>query len=308
MSLAVRFDRYGDVDVLRVEDVARPVPGPGRVLVRVEAAGINPGELVILSGALHERWPAAFPSGQGSDLAGTVEEVGEGVTRWAAGDEVIGFTNERASHAQYVTVPAEQLVRRPAGVDREVGGALFVAGSTACASVQAVAPAPGETVVVSGAAGGVGSLTVQLAKRTGATVIGLAGEANHEWLAQHGVVPVAYGEGVRERIQAASNGSVDAFLDTYGDDYIRLAVDLGVAPDRINTIINYPDAQKYGTKTAGNADGATPEILSELVQLLDKGALDLPVARTYPLTQVHEAFRELKKRHTRGKIVLLPWA
>ena len=184
---AVRFDEYGDVDVLKVVDVPKPVPGPGQVLVQVKAAGINPGEAKIRAGLLHARWPATFPSGQGSDLAGVVAGTGPGATGFTAGDEVIGYTDNRSSQAEYVVVEERHLTPKPAGVPWAVAGALFVAGATAYAAVRAVALTEGDTLVVSGAAGGVGSLAVQLARRAGATVIGLASPANHEWLAGHGV-------------------------------------------------------------------------------------------------------------------------
>jgi NADPH:quinone reductase-like Zn-dependent oxidoreductase len=210
---AVRFDRYGDIDVLKVVDVDRPKAGPGELLVRVKAAGINPGEAAIRKGLLHAIWPATFPSGEGSDLAGVVEEVGAGVRGFAAGDEVVGFTNRRASHAEYVLVNASDVVRRPANVPWEVAGALFVAGTTAYAAVRAVAAGPGDRVVVSAAAGGVGSIAVQLARLARAAVVGIAGRGNHAWLRDHGVTPVAYGDGLEERIRAAAGGSVDAFID-----------------------------------------------------------------------------------------------
>ena len=203
---AVRFDEYGGVDVLEVRDVEDPVAGPGQVLVAVTAAGINPGEIAIREGWLHQRWPATFPSGEGTDLAGVVRAVGEGVSAFAIGDQVLGWTEERASHAELVAVPADQLTAKPDSVPWEVAGSLFVAGMAAYASVQAVAPQPGETVVVSAAAGGVGSVAVQLARRTGATVIGLAGERNHDWLRDHEILPVTYGEGQSERIRAAAHG------------------------------------------------------------------------------------------------------
>ena len=162
---AVRFDEYGDVDVLNVVDVPTPAPGPGQVLVQVKAAGINPGEAKIREGLLHSRWPATFPSGQGSDLAGVVAGTGAGVTGFAAGDEVIGYTDNRASQATCVVVEERNLTAKPARVPWEVAGALNVAGATAYAAVRAVALTGGDTVVVSGAAGGVGSLAVQPARR-----------------------------------------------------------------------------------------------------------------------------------------------
>ncbi|GAA4615090.1 NADP-dependent oxidoreductase [Actinoallomurus liliacearum] len=307
MPKAVRFDEYGAIEVLRVVEVDRPVPGAGQVLVRVKAASINPGEVSIRTGALHEKWPATFPSGEGSDLAGIVEEVGADVTGFSAGDEVIGFTDDRASHAEFVLVEAANLMPRPANVSWEQGGSLYVAGTTAYAAVRAVAAGPGETVVISAAAGGVGTIAVQLARRAGATVIGLASEANHQWLTDHGAIPVAYGEGVADRIRAAApGGKVDAFVDAFGDGYVDLAIGLGVAPERIDTIKDWGAAAKYGVKTDANAEAATAEVVAELAALVDKGELEIPIARTYPLDAVRDAFRELEKRHTRGKIVLLP--
>src|SRR5215471_12988070 len=144
---AVRFDTYGDVDVLTVDDVPVPEPGPRQVLVRVRAAGINPGEAKIRDGLMHARWPATFPSGQGSDLAGIVAETGSGVTGFSAGDEVIGFTGNRASQAEYAIVEAEDLTAKPPAVPWEVAGALFVVGATACAAVRALELTKGDTVV-----------------------------------------------------------------------------------------------------------------------------------------------------------------
>jgi NADPH:quinone reductase-like Zn-dependent oxidoreductase len=305
MPQAVRFEQYGDIEELQVVEVDRPVPGPGQVLVRVKAAGINPGEASIRKGLFADRWPSTFPSGQGSDLAGVVEEVGEGVVDVTLGAEVIAFTHERASQAELVVVEAGDLTRRPEGVSWEAAGALFVAGTTAYAAVRAVEPGEGDTVVVSGAAGGVGSLAVQLARNAGATVIGLAGEANHDWLSGHGVIPVAYGEGVADRIRAVAP-RVDAFIDTFGDGYVDLALELGVQPDRIDTIIDFAAVEKHGVKADGNMAGASAEVLAELAGLIADGRLEVPIAKVYPLAEVRDAYRELERRHTRGKIVLTP--
>ncbi|MGR6916740.1 NADP-dependent oxidoreductase [[Actinomadura] parvosata] len=304
---AVRFHEYGGIEVLRVEEVERPVPGPGQVLVKVKAAGINPGEAYIRVGGVHERWPATFPSGQGTDLAGVVVEPGPHVRGFAVGDEVLGYTHRRASHAQYVVVDDTALTVRPEGLSWDVAGSLQVAGATAYATVFAVEPGPGDTVVVSGAAGGVGSLAVQLARRRGATVIGLASEPNHAWLQEHGVIPVAYGPGVADRIRQAAGGRVDAFIDTWGDGYVELAVDLGVHPERINTIRDWHTAAKVGARAYGESSATSAVVLGELARLAARGELDVPIARTYPLDQVRDAFRELERRHTHGKIVLRPW-
>ena len=306
MPRAVRFDQYGGLEVLKVVEVDRPKPGPRTVLVRVKAAGINPGEDYIRKGLFAERWPSTFPSGQGSDLAGIVEEVGTEVKNVAVGDEVIGFTNNRSSQAELVVVEADNLVPRPGNVSWEQAGALFVAGTTAYAAVRSVALSAGETVVVSGAAGGVGSIVVQLGKNAGATVIGVAGDANNKWLTEHDVIPVTYGDGVEERILAASGGKVDAFIDTFGGGYVELALKLGVAKSRIDTIIDFAAAAKYGVKTEGNHEAANAEVLAQLAGLLAAGRLEIPIARVYPLAEVREAYRELEQRHTRGKIVLEP--
>jgi NADPH:quinone reductase-like Zn-dependent oxidoreductase len=306
MPLAVRFDEYGDIDVLKVVEVPRPVPGPGQVLVKVKAAGINPGEASIRKGLLDAIFPATFPSGEGSDLAGTVDESGPDVTMWKVGDEVLGWVDTRSSHAELVAVDVDHLVTRPANVPWDVAGSLFVAGATAYASVQAVKLAPGDTVVVSGAAGGVGSVVVQLAVNAGAKVIGLASDEHHSWLTGHDVIPIAYGDGVVERIGKASDGHVDALIDTFGGGYVEMAIGLGVAPERINTIIDRAAAQKYGTKNDGNAAAASANVMAELVGLIAEGRLEIPIAKTYPLTEVREAFRDLEQRHTLGKIVLEP--
>jgi NADPH:quinone reductase-like Zn-dependent oxidoreductase len=302
---AVRFDEYGPVDVLKAEDVPQPAPEAGQVLVRVKAAGINPGEAKIREGLLHSRWPATFPSGQGSDLAGIVEQAGQGVTGVSAGDEVIGWVDTRSSQAEYAVVEAANVAPKPASVPWEVAGALPVAGFTAWAAVRATGLKPTDTVVVSGAAGGVGSITVQLARRAGATVAGLASEANHGWLESRGVIPVPYGEGVTDRIREAAP-KAGAFIDTFGGDYVEIALnELGIEPSRIDTIVRFDAVAQYGIKAEGNAAGANASTLAELAGLISAGELEVPIAATYPLDQVREAYRRLERGHLLGKIVLL---
>lgn len=323
---AVRMDKYGGIDVLHVDEVVVPVPEDDQILVRVKAAGINPGEAAIRQGLMDKEWPAHFPSGQGSDFAGVIERVGDNIENFKAGDEVIGFTDDRASQAEYVTVDANHLTRRPQHVPWEQAGSLFVVGTTAYAAIHAVGLVKGETLVVSGAAGGVGSVVVQLARNIGARVIGLASESNHEWITKHGGIPVTYGEGMVDRIKAAaaqgaapgdsrqaaqgdsrqSAPKIDAFIDTYGHGYVDLALALGVKPDRIDTIIDFEAAKKYHVKTEGNAQGAKASVLAELANLIDKGRLEIPIARVYNLNDVRDAYQELEKRHTHGKIVLVP--
>ncbi len=305
---AVRFDRYGGIDVLDVREVPRPQPDAGEVLVEVKAAGINPGEAMIRQGALAEIFPATFPSGQGSDLAGVVAEVGTDVDAFSVGDEVLGFTNDRASQAEFVVAPADQLTPKPPAVSWETAGGLFVAGTTAYAAVRSVGLTPGDTVAIAGAAGGVGTIAVQLAKRTGATVLGIAGPSNDDWLAAHGVIPVNYGDGLAARLRAAApDGRVDALLDFFGGGYVELAVtELGIAPQRIDTVIDFPALERFGVMFVGNQDAADAAVLAELAALIAAGELEVPIAEVVPLDEVQRAYRTLERRHTRGKIVLRP--
>jgi NADPH:quinone reductase-like Zn-dependent oxidoreductase len=302
---AVRFDEYGELDVLKVIEVPTPEPGPGQVLVEVKAAGINPGEAKIRAGLLHDRYPATFPSGEGSDLAGTVAAMGRGVAGFAAGQEVIGYTDNRASHAEYVVVEAANLTPKPAEITWEVAGGLFVAGATAFAAVRSVSLAAGETVVVAGATGGVGSIAVQLARIAGATVIGIASPVHHDWLERRGVIPVAYGDGVADRIRQAAD-HVDAFIDTVGQNYVRVALDLGVEPARIDTIVDFAAVAELGVQAQGNAAGASAAVLAALAGLIATDRLDVPIEARFPLADASEAYRRLERGGVLGKIVLIP--
>ncbi len=303
---AVRFDHYGDRDVLYIAEVEVPEPSAGEVVVEVRAAGINPGEAAIRAGALDAMFPATFPSGEGSDLAGVVSSVGERVGEFAVGDAVLGWSWQRSSHAEYVAVPVDQLVAKPPELSWEVAGALYVVACTAYASARAVRAGRGDTVAVSAAAGGVGTVVTQLLRSRGATVLGIASESNHDWLRAHGIVPVTYGDGLADRLRAAAPNGIDAFIDLFGPQYLDLAVELGVAPERINTIVSRDKANELGTKVEGSADASTVHVLAEMVALVASGQIEVPIAATYPLERVRDAFAELEERHTRGKIVLIP--
>ena len=301
----MRFSRYGGVDVLDVVEVETPSPAAGQVLVEVRAAGINPGEASIREGRMHDRFPASFPSGQGSDLAGTVAAVG-GKAAFEVGDAVLGFTDERASHAEYVIAEEAHLTAKPPGVPWTVAGGLKIAGTTAWAATRAVEVRTGDVAVVSAAAGGVGGVTAQLCRLRGVRVIGLASEENHAWLRDHGVVPLDYGRADLADAIRAVDGRVDAFLDCFGGGYVELALELGVERDRINTVADFAAAERHGVKATGGAVASNAEVLAELAALIDRGELELPIAATYPLDRVRDAYRELERRHTRGKIVLIP--
>jgi NADPH:quinone reductase-like Zn-dependent oxidoreductase len=309
MSQAVRFGRYGGTEVLEVVEVDDRPPAAGEVRVRVVAAGLNPGEIAIREGASRASYPARFDrgegaEGQGSDFAGVVVEVGEKVDAISVGDEVIGFSDWRNAQAESVTISAEHVIPKPRAVSWEAAGALFVAGTAARAAVDAVHIRRGDTVVVAGAAGGVGILATQLAVLGGAAVVATACRENHAFLESIGAIPVEYGKGLVDRIRKLVPDGVDAFIDTHGDGNVEAAIALGVDRDRINTIIDFAAKKKYGVKSDGMSTVAPREALIELARLLANGELLLPIAATYPLAQVRAAYERVAKRHGLGKIVL----
>jgi NADPH:quinone reductase-like Zn-dependent oxidoreductase len=304
MAKAVQLSAYGGLDQLAIVDVAKPEPGAGEVVVRVVAAGTNPGEISIREGYLKDRWPMEFPFGQGTDFSGRVDAVGSGVTEFRLGDEVLGWSGKRSAQAEYVRVSPATLIAKPPALDWFRAGSLEVVATTAVAAVRAVSLKPGEVVAVSGAAGGVGSLAVQLARRTGARVIGIASDENAAFLRSVGVEQIAYGDGLADRLRAAAPKGLNAFIDLFGGGYIDLAVTLGVAPARINTIIDFAGAQKAGTKTDGSAEAESRETVARIANAIAWGDIVMPISAIYPFAMVREAYTELARRKTRGKIVL----
>jgi len=304
MSKAVRFDHYGNVDVLEVVEVEKPSPSPGQILVRVITAGTNPGEIAIREGQLDKQFPATFPSGEGTDFAGIVAELGDGVTSPSVGTAVIGWSNQRSAQAEFVSVPANQLVVKPESLDWDVAGALYVVASTATAAVAAVAPQRGETVLVSGAAGGVGSLVAQLVLRTGASVVGTARSSHHDWLRSLGVIPLNYENDLQQSLGRVAPGGFDAVIDTVGHGYVALALKLSVEPNRINTIIDFAAAARYKVHTDGSSAGESSTVLAESARLVADGELQVRVAAVYDLKDVRQAYTQLAEGHTGGKIVL----
>lgn len=302
---AVRFEEYGGPGVLEVVDVAEPSPGRGEVVVRVISAGTNPGESAIRSGAMKEVFPANFPEGQGSDLSGVISSVGEGVDDVSVGDAVIGLSDSRNAHAEYAVLPSDRVTPKPEGLGWDAAGGLYVVGTTAVVMMRTVRLAEGETVIVSGAAGGVGTLVTQLAVRAGARVIAVASEANHETLRGWGAEPVSYGDGLEERIRSLTPDGVQALLDAYGGGYVELALGLGVPADRIETIIDYEAVRRHGVHGDGMSTLEDPRsAVAELAGLLASGELELPIKARFPLEQVADAYREVENRHGLGKVVL----
>lgn len=304
MPKIVQLSAYGGVDQLKIVDVEKPAPQAGEVTVRVVAAGTNPGEISIREGLLKDMFPMNVPFGQGADFSGRVDSAGADVTDFAPGDEVLGWSEQRSAQAEYVAVSASQLIHKPPSLDWFRAGSLKVVAATAVAAVRAVALKPGDVVAISGAAGGVGSLAVQLARRAGARVIGIASDDNAQFLHSLGVDHVAYGDGLAQRLALAAPKGLDAFIDLFGGGYVELAVKLGIPPERINTIIDFAGAQKYGVRTDGSAAASSRETLASIANMLAWGDLVMPLTAIYPFPMVREAYIELARRKTRGKIVL----
>ncbi len=303
MSRVVMITEAGSTDKLSITEVAPPSAGPGQVRVRVKTAGLNPVDRKIISmPAVADAYGLQLPSGNGNDFAGVVDEIGEGVTDWKVGDEVMGGRRFYAQ-ADYVVTEADAIITKPAALDWEIAGALDIVGRTAYASVRQVALGANDTVLVSAAAGGVGILAAQLAKRTGATVIGTASEGNHDFLRTLGVIPVNYGEGLVERIRALAPEGVTAVLDNNGKETIDAGLELGVSPARINTIADRPAAAAVGGTGVGGADASMAD-LALVADLIAAGEIVLPIERVFPLEQVRDAYQLLNAGHLRGKIVL----
>ncbi len=304
MPKTVQLTAYGGVDQLRIVDVPKPEPRADEVIVRVVAAGVNPGEISIREGLLQKMFPKDFPFGQGTDFAGRVDSVGSDVVGFAPGDEVLGWTDQRAAHAEYVTSNPSKLIPKPPALDWFRAGCLFVVATTAVGAVRAVSLKPGDVVAISAAAGGVGSLAVQVARRAGARVIGIASDENAEFLRSVGVEPLAYGDGLADRLRALAPNGLGAFIDLFGGGYVELALSLGIATERIDTIIDFAGAQKYGVKADGSAAAASRETLARVANLIAWGEIVMPLTAIYPFSFLHDAYIELARRKTRGKIVL----
>ena len=304
MPKIVQLSAYGGLENVNIVEVAKPSPAAGEVLVKVVAAGTNPGEISIREGYLKDMYPMDFPFGQGTDFSGHVDAVGAGVTQFHAGDAVMGYSHTRSAQAEYTVVDAAQLIPKPPSLDWFRAGSLWVAGTTAVAAVRAVSLKPGDTVAISGAAGGVGSLATQLARRTGARVIGIASPESGAFLGSLGAEHVAYGDGLAERLRSMVPDGIVAFIDLFGQGYVDLAISLGVKPDRINTIIDFPAVQKYGIKGDGSAAAASIETLTSLADLIAWGEILMPLSAIYPFAAFKDAYTELARRKARGKIVL----
>jgi NADPH:quinone reductase-like Zn-dependent oxidoreductase len=304
MSRAVQLNEFGGPENLVISTVPEPHAGSGEIRVRVRAAGLNPMDWFMTSDpATAARFGFTLPVGYGTDYAGVVDEVGEGVVGYSVGDHVFGTALSRAL-ADHLVIPADGNIssgvahHTPEGVDDRTAATLSIAGSTAAAALAVLDVGPDDTVLIGGAGGGVGVFAVQLAKIAGARIIGTGSPSTAEYLTGLGAEPVAYGEGLIDRIRDLG-GTVTAALDLHGTDTVDIARELGVPDDRIATI-----AAAVPGVTAANGANAGAEALLDIARLVASGDLCVPIAATFPLDDIRAAVELQAARHVRGKVVV----
>ncbi|MGI9822403.1 NADP-dependent oxidoreductase [Agromyces sp. Marseille-Q5079] len=299
MAHEVRFATFGGPEVLEIAEIPTPEPGEGEVLVEVYSAGLNPIESAIRRGEHPDRWQVEPPSNQGRDLAGLVIATGPGATRFDRGDEVMGFV-DRGAQATHVAVPQSNLLERPPALSWEVAGSLYTAGTTAWSIIEGLHLGPNDTVVVTAAAGGIGCLAAQLARLRGATVIGTAPDMRFDFLRQFGVIPLAYGPGLAERVRELAPHPASVFLDFLGGQAGEARA-LGVPASRVFTLTDWDAVEREQAVRAGAGDLVA---LGRVAALVSARRLRLPIADVFPLEKVADAYRALERREAPGKIVL----
>ncbi|WP_328730275.1 NADP-dependent oxidoreductase [Streptomyces jietaisiensis] len=297
---AARYHEYGGVEMLVVEQAPDPHPGPGEIRIRVAAASVNPVDWMVRSGAVREVLPVDLPAVPGRDAAGVVDEIGEGVRGVGVGDRVFGLGGVTGATAEFAVLSA--WARTPDTWSDEEAAAAALGAVTAMGGLNALGPLKGRTVLIEGAAGGVGSAAVEIAVAQGATVIGTAGERNHEFLTSLGAVPTTYGAGLAERVATLAPDGVDVVLDTAASGSLADLVALVGDPARVSTVADHANAQRLGVHVA-NAEN-DPALLAEAAELGRLGHFTPRVEATYPLERIAEAHAHSERGHTRGKIVV----
>ena len=303
-SRAVQLDSFGGPEVLNVREIPAPQAGPGQVRVRVSAAGLNPMDWFMTADAeTASRFGLSLPLGFGTDYAGVIDQVGDGVSDFAPGDRVFGGALSRAV-ADFVVVDphgvaANEAHHTPAGVDDRTAATLTIAGRTASAALAVVKLGPDDTVLIGGAAGGVGVFAVQLARIAGARVIGTGSATSADFLRELGAEPVTYGEGLEDRVRALAPGGITAAIDLYGTETAFAARALGVPDARITTIATQIDGI-----TPANGAAAAPGALEKLASLIATGELRVPIAANFPVEQIRAAVELQAGRHVKGKVVI----
>jgi NADPH:quinone reductase-like Zn-dependent oxidoreductase len=302
---AVQLESFGGPEVLHLRDVPAPQAGPGQIRVRVTAAGLNPMDWKMIADAdTAARFGLRLPCGFGTDFAGVVDQVGDGVTELAVGDRVFGGALSRAV-ADYVVVDVAGTIAAlgahctPDGLDDRTAATLTIAGCTAAAALAIVRPGPGDTLLIGGAGGGVGVFTVQLARLAGARVIGTGSPTSADALRALGAEPVAYGDGLVDRVRPLAPAGLTGAVDLQGTDTMQAARELGVPDGRITTAA----AQVDGIRPANGADAA-PGALEEIARLVAAGQIRVPIAASFPVQQIRAAVELQAGRHVHGKVVI----
>lgn len=298
---AAQFSRYGGPEVLDIVELPDPHPAPGQVRIRVHAAGISATDPKLRQGVLN--FGAGLPQTTGRDVAGVVDEIGEGVTDVAVGDRVFGASDDGAGAAELALLTHRAPIPTSLGFVDAAG--LPVALETATRALDQLKVAAGSTLLVNGAAGGIGSTVVQLAVARGARVIGTASTANHNYLRLLGAEPTTYGEGMAERVRALAPDGVDVALDVAGSGVLPELIDLAGGPQNVVTLADFAGSKEHGVLFSNGFHGHAFHALAEVGTLIDAGRFWLPVERTYPLTDIAEAHRVSENGHVRGRLVLV---
>lgn len=302
MARAVVFSSYGDPEVLHLVDVPEAQAGEHEVRVRVRAAGVNPVDCKIRSGHFASAdVPDEFPQTLGNEFAGVVDQVGAAVTNVGVGDEVLGFATATA-YAQYVVVPADHVTAKPAALSWEAAGSLSAVGQAAYHALRTLKVTAGDTLLVHAAAGGVGTVAVQLTRHRGAAVIGTASPRNHPYLRALGAIPVPYGDDLVERVRVMAPEGVDAALDAVGGPAIDASLALVPDRSRIGTLVDNEAAQRHSIHRLRGTRSA--DTVAELAALAAEGTLRLSIWKSFPLADAAAAHREVETGHVRGKVVL----
>ncbi|GAA0915942.1 NADP-dependent oxidoreductase [Nonomuraea longicatena] len=299
---AAAFETPGPPEVLRLMTVPAPQAGPGQVRVRVKAAGVQPYDAAVRGGWQPPGAPKLSPGIPGNEFAGVVDQVGEGVDGFAVGDPVLGFTTLTA-YAEYVVVPDDALARKPDAVPWEVAGALTSGVQTADIALENLAVGPGDTLLVHGAAGSVGTAAVQIARSRGARVIGTARAENHDYLRRLGAEPVEYGPGLADRVRALAPEGVSAALDGAGGAALEVSLDLVEDRGRILTLVEHAKAEELGIRVVAGERLSTR--LAHYADLYAEGEFTFLVRRTYDLADAAQAHKEIETGHGQGKIAII---
>jgi NADPH:quinone reductase-like Zn-dependent oxidoreductase len=298
---ALQFTEYGEPEVITLGEAPEPHAGPGQIRIEVRAASVNPIDWKARSGVYAQGKPLEGTGYLGFDAAGVVDEVGEGVTGVAVGDDVFG----RGSNTQAEFALLDSWARKPSSVDWAVAAAAGVVSETAERALRLLGVTEGTTLFIDGGAGGVGSAATQFAKARGAMVIASASEANQGYLREIHAIPVVYGEGMVERVQALQIGKVDAVLDTVGKTPIDDLISLTTEPSQVVSIANFGAAASGARVTGGGADSQPMKALAEAAELLEQSKLVIKI-QTFPFDRAAEAHQISQDGHVRGKLVLVP--